>query len=138
MILVAPIFGIIAVVLTASFLLRVGRPLYREKRVTSVYALGIGFIAYIAANLMVRLLTIHHSFDGIGLMSSGFADSWLYLRQAVTIVYLLVSLAVLVYLAILVRRDFVQPIAPRSILKDSLPMVAMAFSLVGLSLFQNI
>jgi hypothetical protein len=54
MILIFPILSIVAVVLTGSFLFRVGLPLYRERKAVSVFALAAGFTAYIVAALGVR------------------------------------------------------------------------------------
>ncbi len=65
MIFVFPILSIIAVVLTGSFLLRVGLPLYREKKSVAVFALGAGFIAYYVAALVVHTIEVSgHSFIG--------------------------------------------------------------------------
>jgi hypothetical protein len=140
MYLVFTILSIVAVVLTGSFLLRVGLPLYREKKSVAVLALGAGFIAYFIAALVVRAIEVS-GYNFISIPPIGRSEEmgrWLLIHTAVSTAYSFAPLAILLYLAILVRRDFAVPAATRSLFKESALMVGMAFLFAGLSLFQHV
>ncbi len=128
MIFVLPILGIIATVLTGSFLLRQGLALYREKKALAVLVLAVAFITYFVGQLgiaMTRIQTLRPVAN-----NRSDAEQSVFLRETVMTVHSWLPLAFVIYFAILVRRDLRASEAPRNPWMEAWPAAVMVLLFV--------